>query len=107
MLEYQRVVFKDRLDTRCLLRDPSVRNLSVVVAAGVLALIGWSVLATSSSSVATETFGAETPAILPNVTITVDKIVTSGFSQPVQVTHAGDSFFPEYPWYLPFVCRNW
>ncbi|MBN1810690.1 MAG: PQQ-dependent sugar dehydrogenase [Anaerolineae bacterium] len=72
------------------MRSPSIRNLSVVIVAGVLALIGWSLLATGSSSVATETFDAETPAVLPDVSITVDEIVASGFNQPVQVTHAGD-----------------
>ena len=71
------------------MRSPSVRNLAVVIVAGVLALIGWS-LATGSSSVATETLGTKTLAVLPDVSITVDEIVASEFSQPVQVTHAGD-----------------
>lgn len=71
------------------MQGSSVRNLSVVIVAGVLALIGWS-LAASSSSVATEISDAKTSAVLPDVSITLDEIVASGFSQPVQVTHAGD-----------------
>ena len=66
------------------------RGLLVVPVIGALMLLGGSLFASDATSDAVNLSGAGMALALPDVTIDVDEIVASGFSQPVQVTHAGD-----------------